>query len=124
MALRKLFKSKASKLRADPRIRWFGKLPTYPDYYSSHADEEWAVVLKIRQYRPAIRSAGESREPHDLARYLHELASTFNTFYGSCRILDPEDSRRTGARMALAYAVKTVLGNGIRMLGIHPLEMM
>lgn len=38
----KLFKSKP-KLKADPRVRWFGKLPSYPDYYSSHVDEEWAV---------------------------------------------------------------------------------
>lgn len=37
-----IFKTK-SKAKADPRIRWFGKLPTYPDYYSSHADETWAV---------------------------------------------------------------------------------
>ncbi len=43
MALRDLFKSKAPKLKADARIRWFGKLPTYPDYYSSPADEGWAV---------------------------------------------------------------------------------
>lgn len=38
-----LFKSRSLKLRPDPRIRWFGKLPTYADYYSSKADEEWAV---------------------------------------------------------------------------------
>ena len=36
-----LFKSK--KTAPDPRIRWFGKLPTYADYYSSRADESWAV---------------------------------------------------------------------------------
>ena len=38
-----LFKSKSGKLKPDPRIRWFGKLPTYPDYYRSPADEGWAV---------------------------------------------------------------------------------
>ena len=42
MALKNLFKSKTGKLKSDPRIRWFGKLPTYPDYYSSTADEAWA----------------------------------------------------------------------------------
>ena len=34
---------KKSRLKTDPRIRWFGKLPTYPDYYSSPADEDWVV---------------------------------------------------------------------------------
>ncbi len=36
-----LFKSK--KNDPDPRIRWFGKLPTYADYYTSKTDESWAV---------------------------------------------------------------------------------
>jgi len=38
-----LFKSRSSVGKPDPRIRWFGKLPTYPDYYRSRTDEEWAV---------------------------------------------------------------------------------
>ncbi|HUU83394.1 MAG TPA: hypothetical protein VM243_07810 [Phycisphaerae bacterium] len=38
-----LFKPRATKQSPDPKLRWFGKLPTYPDYYSSTADEAWAV---------------------------------------------------------------------------------
>lgn len=65
-----IFKSK-SKARPDPRIRWFGKLPTYPDYYSSHADEDWAVefnewVLKgfqIYQTRLAGSAPATTRLP-------------------------------------------------------------
>lgn len=37
-----LFKSRSSSPKPDPQIRWFGKLPTYPDYYRSQADEDWA----------------------------------------------------------------------------------
>ncbi|NLX23167.1 MAG: DUF2094 domain-containing protein [Phycisphaerae bacterium] len=37
------FRSGETKLKADPRLRWFGKLPTYADYYSSPADEEWVT---------------------------------------------------------------------------------
>ena len=40
MSWSKLFKPKP---KSDPRVRWFGKLPTYPDYYSSPADEDWAI---------------------------------------------------------------------------------
>ncbi len=36
-----LFKSKSPKLKPDPVIRWFGKLPTYADYYSSKAEDAW-----------------------------------------------------------------------------------
>lgn len=38
-----LFKSKSLKIKPDPTVRWFGKLPTYGDYYSSRTDEDWAV---------------------------------------------------------------------------------
>jgi hypothetical protein len=38
-----LFKSKSLKIKPDPTVRWFGKLPTYGDYYSSKADEDWVV---------------------------------------------------------------------------------
>ncbi len=42
MSWTNLFKSKSSAPKPDPRVRWFGKLPTYPDYYRSATDEEWA----------------------------------------------------------------------------------
>jgi len=66
MALKNLFRSKTGKLKSDPRIRWFGKLPTYPDYYSSPADEAWAVeftdwVLKgFELYRSRMGGGGKS----------------------------------------------------------------
>ncbi len=37
------FRSGETRLKADSRLRWFGKLPTYADYYSSPADEDWVV---------------------------------------------------------------------------------
>ncbi len=43
MGWKDLFKSKGARHKPDPRVRWFGKLPTYADYYSSQTDEEWAV---------------------------------------------------------------------------------
>ncbi|MBN2448150.1 MAG: hypothetical protein JXO22_15585 [Phycisphaerae bacterium] len=43
MSWMNLFKSKTAKGKSDPRVRWFGKLPTYADYYSSATDEDWAV---------------------------------------------------------------------------------
>ncbi len=54
-----LFKSKSSKLKPDPQIRWFGKLPTYADYYSSKTDANWAVefndwVLKVYQIYASV----------------------------------------------------------------------
>jgi hypothetical protein len=43
MGWKNLFKAKAPRIKPDPRVRWFGKLPTYADYYTSPTDEDWAV---------------------------------------------------------------------------------
>lgn len=43
MAWTDLFKHKTSPTQPDPVVRWFGKLPTYADYYGSQSDEAWAV---------------------------------------------------------------------------------
>ena len=66
MGLTDLFKSKAPKLEPDPSIRWFGKLPTYADYYRSKTNERWAVefndwVLKGFEVYQRRRSADGNR---------------------------------------------------------------
>ena len=61
MGWKEIFKSKA---KPDPRIRWFGKLPTYADYYRSPADEDWAVEFNdwiLRGYE--IYHNGEKERP-------------------------------------------------------------
>jgi hypothetical protein len=65
-----LFGSRPPKRKPDPRIRWFGKLPTYADYYSSGSDEEWVVEFNdwilegvetyLRHSRDARRSGTRS----------------------------------------------------------------
>jgi len=66
MGLTDLFRSKAPKLKPDPQIRWFGKLPTYGDYYRSTTDESWAVefndwVLKGFEIYQSRRPRGGRR---------------------------------------------------------------
>ncbi len=46
MSWMNLFKTKSVKLEADPTVRWFGKLPTYADYYAAPADADWAVEFQ------------------------------------------------------------------------------
>ncbi len=66
MGLRDLFKSKSSRLKADPRVRWFGKLPTYADYYGSHVDDPWAkefqdwILKGFELYRGRLAGEGKA----------------------------------------------------------------
>jgi hypothetical protein len=66
MGWKDLFKSKPPDATPDPRLRWFGKLPTYGDYYSSANDADWAVefndwILKGCELHLS-RQAGHKRE--------------------------------------------------------------
>jgi len=88
------------------------------------ADEEWALSQKLRGFSHALRRAAEQREPFEVAHYLHELASTFNSFYNRHVVLDEADPARSRARLELVGATRTVLASGLRLLGIRPLEYM
>ena len=86
------------------------------------ADEEWALVQKLRGFGQAVRRAAEQREPFEVAHYLHELASVFNAFYNQHVVLDDADPARSRARLVLVGSARVVLASGLRLLGIRPLE--
>lgn len=65
--------------------------------------------------------AAELREPHRIARYLEDLASTYHRFYHVCRVLPWPDEPVTDlgrARLWLADAARIVFANGLRLLGV------
>ena len=101
-----------------------GTTPAPGDLQRTVADEEWALVQKLRGFSHAVRRAAEGREPFEVAHYLHELASVFNAFYNRHVVLDEADPGRSRARLALVGSTRTVLASGLRLLGIRPLEYM
>ena len=53
-----------------------------------------------------------------LISYLMELAAAFHKFYDSHKVLDPQNIPLSSERLALIDAVRIVLDNGLRLLGI------
>ena len=71
--------------------------------------------------------AAELREPHRVARYLEELAGYFHKWYDSCRVTPRSDEAVTDVhrtRLWLAEATRTVLANGLGLLGVGAPERM
>jgi arginyl-tRNA synthetase len=68
-----------------------------------------------------VQQAAELREPHRVARYLEDTAATFHRFYDVCRVL-PQGDERAGplhtARLLLVEATRTVIANGLGLLGV------
>ena len=74
-----------------------------------------------------VTAAAQLREPHRVARYLEDTASSFHKFYDECRVLpmgDEEPAPIHRARLLLVEATKTVVANGLHLLGVSAPERM
>ena len=81
---------------------------------SEHARD---VMVEISRFPEIVEAAAENREPHLLAQYLRELAGAFHVWYNAEQFLVDDEAQRN-ARVALAYATRQVLANGLAMLGV------
>jgi arginyl-tRNA synthetase len=82
-----------------------------------------AMMVEVSRFPEIVENAAGNREPHLLAQYLRELAGAFHVWYNAEQFLvDDEDLRN--ARVALAYATRQVLANGLGMLGVSAPESM
>ncbi|NLV90910.1 MAG: arginine--tRNA ligase [Firmicutes bacterium] len=97
----------------------------YPgiDQLRFEEDVELELLRRLADFSEEIELAGTRREPHRIARYVHEVASLFHNFYTHCRVLGVEPEIQA-SRLALADAVRVVLRNGLYLLGIDAPERM
>jgi arginyl-tRNA synthetase len=62
-----------------------------------------------------------------VARYLEDTAASYHRFYDNCRVLphgDEEPNELHRARLLLVAATRTVIGNGLALLGVSAPERM
>jgi arginyl-tRNA synthetase len=91
--------------------------------------EREAELLKaLAEFPHVVASAAELREPHRVPRYLEEkVAKSAQRFFDECRVLprgDEEVSELAAPRLLLWRATRTVLENGLRLLGVTAPERM
>ncbi|MFI6075605.1 arginine--tRNA ligase [Actinoplanes sp. NPDC051343] len=79
---------------------------------------ERALALALLGFEPAVQAAGDRREPHRLAAYLHDLAVAFSVFYERCPVLRSDGATRA-SRLALADRTARTLEQGLTLLGIE-----
>lgn len=75
------------------------------------------LIKKLGVYPDEIAWAAQERAPHRIARYVHELASLFHSFYNQCRIIGVDEDIEQ-ARLALVTSVLGVLRHALNILGI------
>nr|MBA2265085.1 arginine--tRNA ligase [Chloroflexota bacterium] len=84
---------------------------------------EQALLRHLLDFPDALAIAAERRETHEVPRYCYELASAFSAFYRDCKVLT-QDASLSSARLALVDATRSVLANGLDLLGISAPESM
>ncbi|MDR0851336.1 MAG: arginine--tRNA ligase [Clostridiales Family XIII bacterium] len=87
------------------------------------SDSAYELARLIYKFPAVIMDAGEKYEPSVVTRLIVDIAQTFNRFYHDEYIL-VDDAAEKIAKLALVYAVKQTVGNGLALLGIEAPERM
>jgi arginyl-tRNA synthetase len=88
----------------------------------SHSTEI-RLLKKLEKFPSIIENALQSLEPQTISIYLHETANRFHKFYSECRVVT-DNAPLSSSRIALVSATKTVLANGLSLLGLSAPERM
>ncbi len=89
--------------------------------------QEGELIALLAAYPQVLAASADLREPHRVARYLEDLAAGYHKFYDAVRVLpmgDESATDSTAARLWLCEAARTVLANGLAVLGIDAPERM
>lgn len=100
------------KIGEDPSCLCFEKLS---------APEEAALILELERFPDVLIQCEAGRDPVALARYLLELCRVFNGYYHQHRVMG---SDAMAERLFLLAGVRTVLQNGLYLLGMSAPEEM
>jgi arginyl-tRNA synthetase len=93
-------------------------------------ESERGLMKLLAQYPRLVESAALSREPHRVAFYLYDVASGLHALWNrgkenpALRFINDKDGKSTMARLALVSSVMSVLGSGLKILGVSAPEEM
>lgn len=79
------------------------------------------LIRVISQYPDVVQNTLKTKEPATILTYLFKMTHTLSSSYDHLRIVGSERELMK-ARMALYDAARVVLNNGMRLLGLSPVE--
>jgi arginyl-tRNA synthetase len=81
------------------------------------APEEVDLMKKLLQFPETVAGSARAFEPHRIAAYLMDLVGQFHRYYSKHRVITDQPELSL-ARLHLIGAVRTVLRNGLSLLGV------
>jgi arginyl-tRNA synthetase len=105
--------------RASRIIEKSGRTPTIDvDFSLLKEKSELDLIKNIGLFNLQVRDATNNLSPKVIARYCHDLAVAFNSFYEKSKVLDLGDSNLENSRLCLVNSFKIVLEKSLDLLGI------
>ncbi len=107
-----------------------GRVSVNHDFSLLNDEAERHVVRRLAEYPKMLEGAALAHEPHRISFYLYELASDFHSLWNKgkespqLRFILRDDIILTDTRLAFLRAIRYVLSNGLRILGVNPVEEM
>lgn len=103
--------------------KWGKELPGVSQYVGLEGDDERRLLLQLADWPRRISQSAEQYEPQIIAAALLDMAQTFNSFYQKVRILDGEPEA-IPSRLCMCDCLRSVLGEGLRLLGMNAPDQM
>ena len=85
--------------------------------------QEKTLMTSLSRYPEIVELAANNRAPQHLVHYLRDLANDFHTYYNAHAFI-VDDGALRDARLYLISATRTVIANGLGILGVSAPEKM
>ena len=86
-------------------------------------ETEKEIISLVNGYPEILEQCYKNNELHPLCFYLRDLSSKFHSFYNAEKIIS-DDKDYSDAKIALSIAIKEIINNGLKILGISCPESM
>ncbi|SEQ20484.1 arginine--tRNA ligase [Piscibacillus halophilus] len=88
------------------------------------AEKEVALLKRLGDYPQVVADAAEKRTPHRIPQYVFDLASDLHSFYNAEKVIDLDNMELTQARITLMKAVRVVIQDALKLIGVEAPEKM
>ncbi len=87
-------------------------------------EKEMSLMRELEKFPELIKEISRTYEVHKLPHYAVGLADKFHSFYAVCKVNDADNAELSLARQELIKAVKIVLSEALRLIGVSAPESM
>lgn len=87
------------------------------------SDTAYELIKRIYRFPEIVQEAAEKYEPSVITRHIIDIAQYFNRFYHDEHILVDNEAEKQ-AKLAVVYAAKQTIANGLALLGVAAPEKM